>query len=992
MENQPVKKPMPSAFPIVGVGASAGGLEAFMELFRTLPPDTGMAFVLVQHLSPQHLSLLGSLVQKATRMQVEEISDGTTVIPNHVYIIPPNALLEIFHGVLHLSPIVAPHGSSMPVNSFLTSLARDQGNLAIGMILSGTGSDGAFGLREIKADGGITLVQEPSTAKFDGMPKAAIAEAAPDFVLKIEEMASELMKIASHPVVRKPVVAEESEPSPENAEILQRIYILLRGATKVDFSNYKYPTIIRRIKRRMVLHRIDGLKHYLAHLKSKPDEVSALFEDLLINVTSFFRDADAFESLKSRAFPELLDGRSQGAAIRIWVPGCSTGEEVYSIAISLNEFLGDKVNQFPIQIYGTDICQSSIKISRTGIFPESAVKNISSERLKRFFVREQGGYRVTRVIRDCCIFSIQDVISQPPINRLDLLSCRNLMIYLGQSAQKKLMETFFYALNPNGFLMLGAAESLGSAVSLFAIVDKKNKIYVKKNSPTQIAREYLDAPPNAATVPSPPASETPLRVGLRPSNPVNDAERIVLNKFAPAWVLVNRTLDIVQFRGETDPYIAPASGQPTWNLMKMLRGGLSSDIRVLISSAMKDQKAVSRAGLKVTSGGVRRTLDVDAVPIDSAASEPHCLVVFKERVSERAKSGTPKKGSKKERAINLRNSENVRLQEELERTQQSLQSIIEDLNTTNEEMQSANEEVSSANEELQSTNEELETAKEELQSTNEELTTLNDELLSRNKDLDHLSNDLLNVLSNANVSIIMVGRDLRIRRFTPMAEKCLKLIAADIGRNLMDINLGFPMEKFDEKISQVINTLTTIEAETQDRQGHWYSVQIRPYQTVDNKVDGAVIVLMNVDEIKLREKQVLAAERFSDGIIQTVRDPLVVLRQDLTVERANQAFYDTFRVNREATFGRSFYELGNGQWDIPALRELLEKVLVEGLEVRDFTVAHNFEQIGKKEMILNARKLEWEGQQKLFLLISIHEYLEHGGRSAISVGMGINNA
>jgi len=980
-----VNSPTFPPFPIVGVGASAGGLEAFMELFRNLPPDTGMAFVLVQHLSPQHLSLLSSLVQKATRMQVDEIQDGMKVAPNHVYIIPPNALLEIYHGVLRLSPMAKPHGSSLPVNTFLASLARDQGNLAIGMILSGTGSDGALGLREIKGDGGITLVQEPANAKYDGMPKSAIAEAAPDFVLKVEELASELVKIATHPVVRKALPTEESEPTPEVEKILQRIFILVRGATKIDFSNYKYPTVIRRIKRRMVLHRIDGLKHYLAYLQATPTEVHALFEDLLINVTSFFRDVDAFEALKSRAFPVLFKDRVQGSAIRIWVPGCSTGEEVYSIAITLIQFLDDKVNQFSIQIYGTDICQSSVKIARTGFFPESAATKLSPERLKRFFVREQGGYRVTRVVRDCCIFSIQDAISQPPINRLDVLSCRNLMIYLGLSAQQKLMETFFYALNPNGFLMLGSAETVGSAVNLFAVVDKKNKIYAKRTSPTQIIHDFQDMPPGPPSVPVP-AGEIPLRVSLRQFNPVTEAERLVLNRYGPAWVLVNRTLDIVQFRGETDLYIQPASGQPTWNLMKMLRGGLAADIRILVHAALKGDKTVSKPGLKVTSGGVRRTADVEAAPLNSPGSEPHCLVLFKDRVRERAKPQTKKgKGGKKD------DQEYARLKEELEFSQQSLQSIIEDLNTTNEEMQSANEEVSSANEELQSTNEELETAKEELQSTNEELTTLNDELLSRNKDLDQLSNDLLNVLSNANVSIIMVGADLRIRRFTPMAERYLKLIAADVGRNLMDINLGFPMEKFDEKISEVIRTMKTIETETRDRNGHWFSIQIRPYHTVDNKVEGAVIVMMNVDDVKFRENQALEAERFSDGIIQTVRDPLVVLSSDLHVERANQAFYDTFKVNSDATIGRKFYELGNGQWDIAELRTMLEKVLPEKLEVRDFKVRHSFEQIGIKEMILNARTLEWAGQKKLFLLISIHDYTGQPAL-ALSLGEGLGNA
>lgn len=966
-------------FPIVGVGASAGGLEAFMELFRSLPPDTGLAFVLIQHLSPQHLSMLSTLVQKATRMQVQEAQQGMRVCPNQVYVIPPNALLEIYHGVLHLGPLAIPHGVSLPVDTFFTCLARDQGNLAIGMILSGTGSDGAHGLREIKADGGITLVQDPKDAKFDGMPNAAISEAAPDFVLKVDDLARELVKIASHPIVKKTFPIEETRLTPEAEQILPKIFILLRGTTKIDFSNYKYSTIIRRIKRRMIIHRIETIRQYLTYLQTTPVEVDSLFQDLLINVTDFFRDVEAFESLKTRVFPEITKDRIQGTAIRIWVPGCSTGEEVYSIAMALIEFLGDSVTKFPVQIYGTDICQSALKIARAGIFPESAVRKVSAERLERFFVRDQGGYRITRLVRDCCIFSIQDVTSQPPINRLDLLSCRNLLIYLGLRVQQKLMETFCYALNPNGFLMLGSSESVGVAVTLFSIIDKKNKIYVKKSSSPVIHRDYQDVqamPAKAIGVNSPQGA--PLVRSVKSFDPIGAAERLVLDQYAPAWVLVNRAMDIIQFRGETDNFIAPASGQPSWNLLKMLRNGMAADIRILIHAAEKEGRPIRKNGLRVTSGGLRRIVDVEAVPITHNSGDFHCLVLFITR--EKTKAASEKSGKSHGKLAHGKNTEILRLREELELTQNSLQSIIEDLNITNEEMQSANEEVSSANEELQSTNEELETAKEELQSTNEELTSLNDELTIRNHELDLLSNDLINVLSNANVSIVMVGADLCIRRFTPMAEKSLKLIAADVGRNIMDINLGFKIENFEQKIREVITSRSTIELETLDRENRWHSVQIRPYRTTDNKIEGVVLVFINIDDIKKRETEVKAAERYSDGIIQTVRDPLIVLDKGLHVERANQAFYKTFKVTPEETIGRLFYELGNGQWNIPTLRTLLEEVLPKKLEVRDFVVTHKFEEIGDKKMVLNARTLEWEGQRKLFLLISLFDLT---GREAI---------
>jgi two-component system, chemotaxis family, CheB/CheR fusion protein len=977
INNEVTPLPKYPAFPVVGVGASAGGLESFMEMFKSLPPDTGMSFVLVQHLSPQHLSMLSALIQKTTKMNVQEAKDQMPIGPNNVYIIPPNATLEIFHGVLHLSPMSEPHSGLMPVNLFLTSLARDQGNLAIGVILSGTGSDGAVGLKDIKADGGITFVQDPKDAKFDGMPKAAIGVVAPDFILSVRSISRELVRIASHPIVRKAMPHEESNPTPETEPILQKIFILIRSATKIDFSTYKYPTVIRRIKRRMVLHRIDTLKNYLEYLQVTPIEVKALFEDLLINVTDFFRDDEAFESLKAGVFPNMMKDRVPGTPIRIWVPGCSTGEEVYSIAITLLEFLGESVNKFPIQIYGTDICESAIKIARIGVYPETASRKISQDRLERFFIKEQGGYRIAKSVRDLCIYSIQDVTTHPPIHRLDLLSCRNLLIYLGSQIQKKLMETFYYALSPNGYLMLGAAESVGKAATHFEIVDKKNKIYQKKGGHIQPGPNLGNMPLQSASYSTQPVvEEVALKRPLKVVDPVTVAEQLMLENYSPAWVLVNKSLDIVQFRGNTDRYVAPASGQPTWNLMKMLRGGLAPTVRVLIHSALKENKSVRKNGLTVTHGKSIGLVDVEAAPLNITNQESFCLIVFIDRKVEKIvkvkEAGRKGKNNKTDPIF----VENIALKEELALTHKSLQSIIEDQNATSEEMQSTNEEVLSANEELQSTNEELETAKEELQSTNEELTTLNDELSNRNHELDNLSNDLINVLSNASVSIVMVGSDLRIRRFTPMAEKLLNLIPSDVGRVLTEINFGFQIDKLEDQVNDVIKTMNTFEMEARDKRGIWYSVRIRPYKTIDNKIDGAVIVFININDFKIKQNLIEEAKRYSEGVIQTVRDPLVILDKDLRVERANQAFYDTFQVTEKDTIGRQFYDLGNRQWNIPELKTLLEEVLPQKVEVRNFEVIHEFQDIGEKVMILNARTLEWEGQKKHLILIGLHDLTE----------------
>ncbi len=970
-------EPSSPVFPIVGVGASAGGLEAFMELFRDLPPDTGMSFVLIQHLSPQHPSLLTSLVQKGTSMNVQEAEDQMKVKPNQVYIIPPNHTLEIFHGVLQLTPLTEEQSNILPINLFLTSLARDQGNLAIGIILTGTGSDGAEGLRNIEADGGITFVQEPTTAKFDGMPKAAILATSPGFILHVKDISRELVRIAAHPFIKRALTIEESEPTPETEKVLQKIFLLVRTITKIDFSTYKYPTMIRRIKRRMVLHRIESLNQYFTFLQTSPHEVKSLLDDLLINVTNFFRDIEVFDSLKANVIPQFMKDKAQGTPIRIWSPGCSTGEEVYSIAICLIECLGDSFHKFPIQIYGTDICEPAIKIARLGSYPESASRNISPERLDRFFIKENGRYRITKAVRDCCIFSIQDVTSNPPINRLDLLSCRNLMIYLDPTIQKKLMETFYYALNPNGFLMLGSSESVGSSANLFAVIDKKYKLFLKKSIPQYsvkiVSQEPLKNPVERL-------SKNPGIISFKQltkiTDPVTLAEQMMLAKYSPAWVLVNQALDIVQFRGATDYYIAPASGLPTWNLIKMLRDGLAPSIRVLIHSALKEIKPVRKNGLKVNSKAIPRVVDVEVIPLMTAAEDFYFLIVFIESKDTKkllSKEKVQKRKSNEKDPILL---ENASLKEELALTHKSLQSIVEDQTATSEEMQSTNEEVLSANEELQSTNEELETAKEELQSTNEELTTLNDELTNRNNELDHLSNDLINVLSNANVSIVMVGSDLRIRRFTPMAEKLLNLIPTDVGRILTEINFGFNISKLEERVASVIRTMDTFEAETQDRQGLWYSIRIRPYKTIDNKIDGAVIVFVNINDVKLKQNLIEDAKRYSEGVIQTVRDPLVVLDKDLRIERANQAFYDTFKVTEQETIGHTFYEIGNQQWDIPRLKTLLEDVLPSKSEIRNFEVNHKFEQIGDKIIILNARTLEWEGQRKHLILIGLHDLTE----------------
>lgn len=944
-------------FPIIGIGASAGGLEAYIELFKLLPPDTGMAFVLVQHLSPKHFSMLSEIIQKTTRMDVQEAKDATKILPNNVYVIPPNSIMEVFHGVLHLRPMNQPHSTNRLVDIFFRSLAYDHRNLAVGIVLSGTGSDGAQGLRDIKAEGGISFIQDPATAKFDGMPRMAMELDHPDKVLPIAALAKELVKITFKPNARV-FALDASALTPENEAYLKQIFILVRSLTGTDFSTYKTPTIIRRIKRRMVLHRIDSLKHYHSFLESSKEEVKALFGDLLINVTEFFRNPEVFDALKTKVFPEILRDRAEGEAIRLWVPGCSTGEEVYSIAITLLEYLGKSAAKFPVQIYGTDISDDIVKKARAGLFPEAISKQISDERLSRFFIKEPNGYRVSPTVRQCCIFSTQDVTADPPIHRLDILSCRNLMIYLGPSVQQRLMENFFYALKPTGFLLLGASESVGTAASLFAIVDDKTKIYLKRATAAP-PRRFLGKlkEPN----PVPKGADDTSHTNLA-SDPIALAEKIVLERYAPASILVNQAMDIVQFTGNTTHFISHKSGQPSWNLFKMLRDDLVTEIRVLLHSAQKEKIVAKKVGLQFKSGSKSRLLDLVAIPIATARIDAHYLVLFFVRA-------LPQKSGEK---IPARDEKQVsELKQELAATKSSLRSFMEEQNATNEELQSANEEILSANEELQSTNEELETAKEELQSTNEELVTLNDELSNRNSELTEANNDLSNVLSNAHGAIVIVGASMQIRRITPAAAKLLNIGLNDIGRKLMDFNLGFPTDVIEEKLTDAVRNVSTLEFELRNRAGNYYLIRIRPYKTVDNRIEGAVATFIDIDDLKTKERGILATQRYSNAIIQTMHDSLLVIDGSLRIQNANRAFYKTFRVDESATLGKLLYELGNGQWDIPELRKLLEEILPKKVEIEAFKVTHDFEHIGKQTMLINAQRLVWEHQKEILILLAI---------------------
>jgi two-component system, chemotaxis family, CheB/CheR fusion protein len=841
-----LRRPNHKSFPIVGIGASAGGLEAFTMLLGDLPRKSGMAFVFVQHLAPKHESALRELLSRATEIPVREVIDGMAVEPDHVYVIPPNANMGILDGHLHLMPR-APAQPHLPINFFLASLAAELGNKAIGVILSGTASDGSLGMKAIKAEGGITFAQDLKSAKYNDMPRNAIATGCIDFVLTPDAIARELIQIAHHPYLLQAPEVDESSDEGDNE--LRKVFALLRTATGIDFSNYKLTTIKRRIRRRMLLHKDQSLADYISHLQVSREELDALYQDILIHVTGFFRDPEVFQALQVEAFPNLLKNRPPGLPLRIWVPGCSTGEEVYSIAICLLEFLGDTVNSTDIQVFATDISEAALDKARAGVYPESITAEVSPERLRRFFLSTKQGYQINKAIRDICVFARQDISKDPPFSRLDLISCRNLLIYFGSALQKRVVPIFHYALKPTGYLLLGNSETIGSFSSYFSLLDKKHKIYAKR---PVAGRVPVDLPQAEHFLETGRLGKKLLPVA-GPFDVQKAVDRLLLARFAPAGVVVNEELEILQFRGRAGAFMDPAPGQASLSLPKMAHAGLAVDLRAGIQRARNENAPVQAQGVMTEADGKTIEVKFEVIPIQGASStERYFLVLFEEESraqAELAKSAkkAPGKGAYPVRPLQRHTA---RLQEELAQTKGTLQSIIEQQETTNEELKSANEEILSSNEELQSTNEELETAKEELQSTNEELTTLNEELQNRNLELSVANNDLLNFLASANIPMLMLGNDLRIRHFTPPAEKLLNLIRTDVGRPIGDLKPNFIFDNLEQSITETIDSMSGRELEVQDGHGSWYSMRVRPYKTAENKLDGAVITWIDISALK----------------------------------------------------------------------------------------------------------------------------------------------
>ncbi len=767
-------------FPIVGIGASAGGLEAFEQFFSHLPPDSGMAFVIVMHLDPTGHSLMPEILTRFTKMPIRVAGDSVVVEPNSVYLIPPNKDMGLRGGALFLKDLPQPPGLKLPVDFFFRSLADAKGPDAIGVILSGTGSDGTLGVQAVKAAMGAVFVQDPASAKYDGMPKSAIATGLADFVLKPEDMPKALIQFVEHTAVTgSPAKTSEKD----TREPLQRIFTAIRARTGHDFSSYKKSTILRRIERRMSVHQVGNLEAYVQFLKDNENEPKALLKDFLISVTNFFRDPAAFAELK-REFKETLQTKDEGAILRVWVPGCATGEEAYSIAMIVTECMGELKKNFTVQVFGTDIDAAALKIARAGLYPANIAADVSPAQLKRFFTIENGNFRINKELRDMVIFAPHDLIKDPPFSRMDLILCRNLLIYLESELQKQILPLLHYALKPGGILFLGLSETNGAAADLFTPLSKKWKIYRRREAAVVPGR--LKFPSSIPTPRRPVPGEPPPVVPAARIPAV--AERIFLDRYAPTFAVIDDKYHLVYVRGKTGKYLEIASGQPSLSLLDMAREGLRTELASLLHRAAAEKKTVTAEGLRIKNNGGFQSLNLTVAPLDEPGLPAgSLLVVFQDKGAAAPEVKTARSDKNRTQV--------AALEEEHKLTRENLQASVEELEATNEELKSANEELQSNNEELQSSNEELDTSQEELQSVNEELTTLNAELQNNNESLTQANDDLKNFLARTDIAILFLDEELRIRSYTPASADVFKIREVDVGRPIDEISSRLAYDK-----------------------------------------------------------------------------------------------------------------------------------------------------------------------------------------------------
>jgi two-component system, chemotaxis family, CheB/CheR fusion protein len=942
------------SFPIVGIGASAGGLEAVEQFLSSLPTDTGMAFVLVSHLDPHHRSVLAELLAQRTTVRVLQIEDGMRVEADHLYVIPPNCYLHIENHVLRLADLEPQRSLRMPIDYFLRSLAEQHRENAIAVILSGNGTDGTLGIRAVNGSGGIAFVQDPATAKFEGMPRSAVATGLADFVLPPAAMPEHLIEYLQHFGATHSSLPGPPPVSAERLTPLHRIYTMLRARTGNDFSRYKRSTVARRIERRMSIRRLEDPAKYARFLEENPDEVQVLFRELLIGVTSFFRDPEAFDALKGTILPYLLKDKPDYSPVRIWVPGCASGEEAYSIAMVLHEYMDEQKRAFNVQIFGTDLDPQAIAAARLARFPSNIALDVSPERLQRFFEKDETGYRVKNEIREDLIFAEHNVLQDAPFTRLDLLSCRNLLIYLEIDLQNRLLPIFHFTLRPGGVLFLGTAESIGSHLNLFLTIDKRWKFFQRRDGRHQHLALAMPLKSGKSEPAEPENREVPS--SLQDHDILGHTRQMLLERFSPPCVVTTEKGDVLYIHGQIGRYLDPMPGRMSTNIIDMVREGLRLELRMAIGRAAATQGEYVCRPVPVEGDAVQFV----RMAIRPCGREGLMWVVFEEvevppvvKLSPRARR----------RASQSRESE---LEQELQQTLETFQTTSEELQAANEELRSANEELQSINEEHQSTNEELETSKEELQSLNEELISLNSELSAKVEQANRVENDLKNLLDSLRVGVIFLDTEMRIVRYTPEATRLVKLIPSDLGRPIGDLVSYLP--NLEEHARAVLDKLVPREMEVQTDDRTWFLMRLMPYRTLDNVITGVVLTF---DDITAGKKADENARHYIESILDTIRLPFLVLDSGLRVRSANAAFYDLFQVRAEDTIGERLYNLGNRQWNIPALRQLLENLLAESKDVNDYVVEHTFPTIGPRRMVLNAHLVEPASERDRWVFLAM---------------------
>lgn len=937
---------------------SAGGLEVATAFLNAMPADSGMGFVIVQHLDPTRESMLADLLSRETTMPVVQVEDGMRVEPNRVHIIVPAKTLLIRDGVLRLVEPEEPRGQRHPIDKFFSALAEDQKAKAIAIVLSGAGSNGTAGLADIKQAGGMCIAQDPGTAKFDSMPRHAIASDSVDLVLAPDKMPEALLDYARHSYVRAPRPEMASGPGEDGSGPgLEDVLTLLHARAGHDFSQYKQNTLSRRIHRRMGIAHMEKLDDYLALLARDPEEAGALVKDLLIHVTAFFRDADAWDALDREVITPLVEKAERGQSIRVWVPACSTGEEAYTIAMILAERGEAAKKDLAVKIFATDAAEHHLSAARRATFPGSMVESLPAERIARFFDKiDDNYYRIKPPLRETVLFAPQNLLKDPPYSRMDLVSCRNLMIYLEPAAQDKVLSLAHFALRENGYLFLGNAETVGQRDHLFASVSKRWRIYRRVGPARSPALDFSQWPVREGFKPGPAAQPKLAEIALKS----------LADRFAPPSVLIDRNYRILHFHGSTDDYLSQPAGAPTMDLLALAREGLRLSVRSAVRKAIEDEEPVTlRSAFKVdTSDAVL----VTASPIRDGKDSGMILVSFAPDPGTVPRAPTEK--------VSMRAAPVKDLEDDLRAAREEMRDTIEQYETTNEELTAANEEVTSINEELQATNEELESSKEELQSLNEELSTINAQLDRKIVELAEASDDLHNLLKGNEVATIFLDTELRIKWFSPPIRALFDLIEKDVGRPIANFTPNFSGGELLANAKAAIERLETSEQEVIANDGRYLLLRVLPYRTGDNRIAGAVATFIDITDLKATQAGVVAARDYAEAIVETVRDPLLALTADARVLTANSAFYETFGLSPDKATGRLIYELVDGRWDIPEVRALLEEMLPTRRQIDDYEIGLEVPGRGVRCMLLNARRIHGDGERGELILLAMEDITE----------------